>query len=66
MQAQQMALETSRRREMHAESIEGGLRRIELGQFGHCFYCEEKIDIRRLETNPTTTSCLKCTDEVVY
>ena len=60
MQAQQMALETSRRREMHAEKIEGGLRRIESGYYGYCFYCEEEIDYRRLETDPTNTWCLKC------
>ena len=62
MQSQQMALETSRRREMNAEKIEGGLRRIESGQFGFCFYCEEAIDIKRLEADPTNTRCLKCAD----
>lgn len=62
MQAQQMALEASRRREMNAEKIEGGLRRIESGHFGYCFYCEEAIDIKRLEADPTNTRCLKCAD----
>ena len=60
MQGQQMALEASRRREMHAEKIEGGLRRIESGYYGYCFYYEEEIDYRRLETDPTNTCCLKC------
>ncbi len=62
MQNQQMALETSRRREMHAEKIEGGLRRIESGHFGTCFYCEEEIPFPRLEADPTNTRCLKCAD----
>ena len=62
MQGQQMALEASRRREMQAEKIEGGLRRIESGQYGFCFYCEEAIDMRRLEADPTYTRCLKCAD----
>jgi DnaK suppressor protein len=62
MQNQQMALEASRRREMHAEKIEGGLRRIESGHFGHCFYCEEEIPFPRLEADPTNTRCLKCAD----
>ena len=62
MQNQQMALEASRRREMHAEKIEGGLRRIESGQFGNCFYCEEEIPFPRLEADPTNTRCIKCAD----
>ena len=62
MQNQKMALEASRRREMHADGIEGGLRRIELGSFGHCFYCEEEIPFPRLEADPTNTCCLKCAE----
>ena len=60
MQAEQLSLEDSRRREMQAEKIEGGLRRIESGQYGTCFYCEEEIEIRRLKADPTSTRCLKC------
>jgi len=61
MQNQQMAL-SLRRREMHADGIEGGLRRIELGSFGNCFYCEEEIPFPRLEADPTNTCCLKCAE----
>ncbi len=62
MQGQQMALEALRRREMQAEKIEGSLRRVESSQFGTCFYCEEEIDFKRLEADPTNTRCLKCAD----
>lgn len=37
MQAQQMSLETARRREQLLVRIEGALRRIESGRFGPCF-----------------------------
>ena len=60
MQGQQMALAASRRREMQAEKIEGGLRRMDLGHFGTCFYCEEEIPYARLEADPTHTRCVKC------
>lgn len=60
MQSQQVALEALRRREMLAEKIEGGLRRISMGSFGHCFYCEEEIPFPRLEEDPTNTCCVKC------
>ena len=62
MQGQHMALEASSRREMNAEEIEGGLRRIESGNYGYCFYCEEEIDYDRLEADPTNTRCLKCSE----
>ncbi len=61
MQGQQMALQASRRREIHA-AIEGSLRRIELGTFGNCFCCEEEIPFPRLEADPTNTRCVKCAD----
>ena len=54
------ALEATSRREMRAEDIEGGLRRIESGQYGNCFYCEEEIDYSILEADPTNTRCSKC------
>lgn len=62
MQGQQMALQASRRREIHAAAIEGSLRRIELGTFGNCFCCEEEIPFPRLEADPTNTRCVKCAD----
>ncbi len=62
MQGQQMALEATRRREMYAEKIEGGLRRIDMEQFGNCFYCEEEIPFARLEADPTHTRCVKCAE----
>jgi len=62
MESQKTLLKESRRREMLAEKIEGGLRRIETGNYGNCFYCEEAIGFARLEANPTHTRCSKCTD----
>ena len=62
MQAQQMALETARRRQLQAQKIEGALRRIETGDFGYCYICEEEIDTRRLQADPSNTRCLKCAE----
>ena len=62
MQAQQMALETARRRQLQAQKIEGALRRIESGDFGYCYICEEEIDNRRLQADPSNTRCLKCAE----
>ena len=62
LQGQQMALQAARRREVHATAIEGGLRRIELDNFGNCFCCKEEIPYPRLEADPTNTRCVKCAD----
>lgn len=62
MQAQQMALETARRREQELCAIDGALRRLEAGEFGSCFVCGEQIDWRRLSIAPTSTRCVTCAD----
>jgi DnaK suppressor protein len=60
MQGQAMALATEERREQERVRVEAALRRIELDNYGFCLKCEEKIDVRRLELNPSTTLCLTC------
>lgn len=60
MQAQAMALATEERREQARTRVEAALRRIETGEYGFCMKCEEEIDIRRLELEPSTPFCLSC------
>lgn len=60
MQAQQMALEASRRRKRQLVAIDAALGRIDVGDFGACFVCGEDIDARRLAIDPTSTRCLGC------
>ncbi len=43
LQAQQMALESDRRRQQQLTKIAGALRRIASGDYGYCFACEEEI-----------------------
>jgi len=62
MQAQQMALETSRRRQHELAKVEGALRRIDSGAYGCCVVCGEEIDVRRLFVAPTSTRCMTCVD----
>ncbi len=63
MQAQQMELEATRRRQQRLLKIEGALRRIEASEFGYCFICDEEIDIRRLHVDPTNTRCIECVEK---
>lgn len=63
MQSQQMALETVRRRKDQLVKIEGALQRIESGDYGYCFVCEEEIDIRRLMVDPASTRCMECVEK---
>ena len=60
LQAQEMALETQRRRRHQLQRIEGALRRIESGNYGDCFICGRAIDARRLAVDPTHTRCAQC------
>jgi len=62
LQAQQMAQETARRRQLQLKRIEGALRRIDAGDYGYCVMCGEDIVEARLEFDPTSTRCINCMD----
>jgi DnaK suppressor protein len=62
MQAQQMALESSRRRQHQLLKIEGALHRIEAAEYGYCFVCGEAIVAQRLAADPTSTRCMACVE----
>jgi DnaK suppressor protein len=62
MQAQLMAQEGTRRRKRQLQKIDGALRRIEAGEYGRCFVCEEELDAQRLFSDPTITRCVNCVE----
>lgn len=63
MQAQQMAQETVRRRQVQLQKIDSALSRIEAGEYGYCVICDEEINIARLKIEPTSTRCMGCMEE---
>ena len=63
LQAQQMALEADRRRQLQLQKVEGALRRIETGDYGDCFVCGEAIGLERLSIDPTSTRCMGCAEK---
>lgn len=60
MQAQAMALETQRRREVRRSRIEAALKRLEVDEFGDCVVCGEEIGEKRLAVDLTTPTCVDC------
>lgn len=60
MQAQAMSQESRRRREIMLRKIAAALERIDNGGYGLCQTCEEMIDRRRLEFDPTAVLCIAC------
>lgn len=62
MQAQQMAREAARRSKQRLVMVEGALRRIDSGDYGHCAVCGEQIDVRRLAVDPSSTRCIACAE----
>ena len=60
MQAQAMAKASeSRRREMRRK-IEAALKRLDDDAYGICLRCDEAINPKRLEFDPTATLCIDC------
>ena len=60
MQGQAMAQENTRRRSAKLIQIEAALKRIKNDDFGYCIECDEKIALKRLAFDPTSTLCIEC------
>ena len=60
LQAQAMAVETERRRQLELDRIDAALGRIASGDYGFCARCGEDIGLERLELDPTTPLCIAC------
>lgn len=63
MQAQAMSKESNRRRDIKMKRIESALQRIENDEFGYCLSCEEDIDPKRLEFDPSALLCIECANK---
>ena len=64
MQAQQIALDASRRRQQQLIKVDSAFKRIESGEYGYCLGCDEDIDIRRLLFDPTNIYCIECAEKI--
>lgn len=60
MQAQAMAQASEQRREQTLRQIEAALKRIDDDEYGFCLQCDEPINPKRLEFDPTVTLCIEC------
>ncbi len=60
MQAQAMAKASSNRRQAMLVKISAALKRIDDDAFGLCRECDEAINPKRLEFDPTATLCIEC------
>ena len=64
MQMQEMAQATERQRKLQLEKIESALKRIDQNEYGFCSNCGEEIEIKRLQIDPATLSCIQCAQKV--
>jgi len=60
MQAQAMAKASGQRREATLLGITAALKRIDDGDYGICVECDEEINPKRLEFDPTVRLCITC------
>lgn len=60
MQAQAMAKASAERREQTLRRIDAALQRVDDDEFGFCRECDEPINPRRLEFDPTVRLCIDC------
>jgi DnaK suppressor protein len=64
MRAQAMAKASSNRRQTMLTKITAALKRIDNGDYGFCRECEEPINPKRLEFDPTAIHCIGCASKV--
>ena len=60
LQSQAVAQASVRRREEMLRSITDALQRITAGEYGRCHACDELINPKRLDANPTALYCIQC------
>ena len=60
MQAQAMAKASGARRAALLRDIEAALKRLDEGGYGVCRDCDEAINPKRLEFDPTALRCIEC------
>ena len=60
MQAQEMSIETNRRRDIELQRIKTALHRLENDDYGICIDCDENIAIQRLQFDPSIPVCINC------
>jgi len=60
MQQQEMSKASNARRKTKLKLIDAAILRIENNEFGLCLECDEDINPKRLEHNPTSLLCIAC------
>ena len=63
MQAQAMAQASGRRREVMLQKIAAALRRMDDDEYGFCQACDEPINPKRLDLDPTAVLCVACAEK---
>lgn len=63
MQAQAMASASAQRRAGMLRNIAAALKRLDDGEYGLCRRCDEPINPKRLEIDPTVLYCVDCASQ---
>jgi len=61
--SQRVALRLRDREQKLLNKIEKALKKIEQGTYGTCEICGGRIGVKRLESRPVATLCIKCKEE---
>jgi DnaK suppressor protein len=64
IQAQAMAKASSQRREQMLRRIDAALIRIDNDEYGYCKECDEPINPKRLDFDPTVVLCIDCASKL--
>lgn len=60
---QKVSLETAR---SNILKLQDGLKKLDEGTFGQCYYCKGAIGFERLKALPESNMCIKCAEKYSY
>jgi DnaK suppressor protein len=63
LQAQAMSQASGRRRQQLLKGISTALQRLEQGDYGLCQSCDNDINPKRFEFDPTAVLCIECAEK---
>lgn len=63
LQSQAMAMASQRRKDLLRRRVQIALEKIDSGDYGWCEQCDEAINPRRLEIDPTAGECIQCAEK---
>ncbi len=63
MQQQEMSKASAHLVNLERQRIQTALKRMKSGEYGYCIFCDDEINVKRLDFDPSILICIDCAEE---